>query len=690
MLDRRDSALKSFAANLARSLADGQDALEILRGLGLLAEAPDGASNPVPKPGWVGIWEPRTEDGSVSYQRSRERTSEWTSWADVERIPPKGPRKRVVLIGESVARGYFYDPRLTPARVLEALLEVAGIPGGAEVVDLAKNDLDGLALGALVNASLALQPDAIVLFAGNNWAQVSALVRDWPERHVAATLLREQGVPGLKAYLDEKLLGLFAGRLEGPLVALSARVAIVLMVPEFNLGDWRFGGMMDAPWLPGGANERWLHCFREADQALREERIEEAEVRAREMIELDAGTASAGFTFLAECRRRQGLVAETRELLEKARDSHSWESTVQPPRPLTFVQEALRRAGSQGKIRLVDLPRIFERQLGGELPDRRLFLDYCHLTSEGIRLAMAAVAASLAPVLGGREADVGELAGIPVELDPNVEGEARFAAAIHNAHWGQSWDVVHHHCVKALEASRRTADLMQEYAELQARRTPAWMCAAGERLAQKAGAGPLRRYLHIYMVYNQGKFLDRLLLDAVATALEEAGIPARESLEDLRRRESGLAPGRPADLLDSYYRPAWTNRDWIWRRHHYYRAHAPLSEFAFICSASSPVSLQIVCRRPEGVPPDGPCGLAVNGMRIGDIDATADWRSFRFNLEPEVLREGVNSVEIHWPWRIRPGEEGLQQAARDLEAGLPYELLPLFGEIHSLTAMVAG
>lgn len=565
MLDRRDSALKSFAANIARSLAGGQEALEILRGLGLLAETPDGASNPVPKPGWVGIWEPRTEDGNVSYQRAREQAGEWTSWADVERIPPKGPRQRVVLIGESVARGYFYPPHLTPARVLEALLGVAGIPGGAEVVDLAKNDLDGLALGALVNASLALQPDAIVLFAGNNWAQVSALVR-----------------------------------------------------------DWRFGGMMDPPWLPGSANERWLYCFREADQALREERIEEAEARA------------------------------------------------------------------QGGIRRVDLPRVFERQLGGDLPDRRLFLDYCHLTSEGIRLAMAAVAVSLTPVRGGREPDAGELARVPEDLDPDIEGEARFAAAIHNAHWGQPWDIVHHHCAQAIAASRRTTDLMREYAELQARHTPAWMCAAGERLAQQVGAGPLRRYLHIYMVYGQGKFLDRLLLDAVATALEEAGISARERLEEPRHSESGLEPARPADLLDQYYRPTWVNRDWIPGRNHYYRAHAPQSEFAFVCKAPSTVELRVICRRPEGAPPDEPCGLAINGTRIGEIDATADWRSFRVTLESDLLHADVNSVEIHWPWRTRAGEEGLEQAARDLEAGLPYELLPIFGEIHSLTAWVAG
>jgi hypothetical protein len=689
-MNHRDRVLKTLADDVARALADDRGGLQLLRCLGLLSDGADEAVTPAaPRPGWVGIWEPHAENGSTSYRRSPERSAEWASWADVERIPRRGEGKRVVFIGESVARGYFYDPRLTPASVLEGLLQTTSVPGGVEVVDLAKNDLDGLSLGALVSSSLALEPDAIVIYAGNNWAQAPALVKGWPERHLTATVLREQGVPGLKSYLDAKLLELFETRLRGPLAALSARVPIVLVVPEFNLGDWSFAGPADAPWLPGDGNERWVRCYLEAERALRENSLAEAEARAREMIELDGGTAASGFTLLASCRRREGADGELRVLLQKARDARSWDATAQPPRPLTFLQDALRRTGSRDGIRLVDLPKVFEEHLGG-LPDRRLFLDYCHLTSDGIRLAMSAVAESLAPVLGGRETARAELFGVPLAVDPEVESEARFAAAIHNAHWGQSGDVVHHHCVEALRACPGIASAMQDFVELQCRRAPAWMCGAGERLARRATAGPLRRYLHVYMVYGRGKFLDAVLLDAVTGALEEAGVPARDRVEELRRSESGLRPGRPEDLLSQYYRSAWTDRDWLWRPNRYHRAHAPVSRFSLVCSSQAAVALRIVCRRPDGAAPAGPCELSVNGESVGELAAGTEWRAWELTLPAQAVREGLNSLELRWPLRTAPGESGLQRAARNIEAGLDYQLLPVFGEIHTLTATVAA
>jgi hypothetical protein len=56
----------------------------------------------------------------------------------------------------------------------------------------------------------------------------------------------------------------------------------------------------------------------------------------------------------------------------------------------------------------------------------------------------------------------------------------------------------------------------------------------------------------------------------------------------------------------------------------------------------------------------------------------------------ESLKAGVNALEIRWPLGTRPGEAGIENAARDLEAGLPYSLLPTFAEINSLAVSVAA
>jgi len=690
MSSPQEAALRDLAVSMARALSasNGDSPLHLAHNLGLLSETA-GIDDLAPhtSAGWIGIWEPKTEDGESFYQRSRAHFTEWSKWADVERIPRKGTRKRVVFLGESVARGYFYDPQFCPAGALQSLLERVEAPGGVEVVDLARTDLDGLTLANLLSSSLALEPDLIVLFAGNNWSRAPLLLRSSLERSVASNILNTQGVAGFKALLEDKLAGLFMSRLAGPLAQLSKRVPVVLMIPEFNLADWRSDGLVDAPWLEGTANQSWLRCLLAAQEAFAAGRFEEAADRARELIAIDRGTAASGYTILADCLRRQGAWDEARQMLEKARDAHSWEMIGQAPRPLAFLQQGLRRLATQGNIKLVDLPQIFSERLGGEVPDRRLFLDYCHLSAEGIRVAMAAAAEAASPLLGGRPVSRQELADVPLGPSAEAEAEARFGAALHNAHWGQSLELVRHHCDQAVAASRKVAEAMSLYAELQCLRAPAWMCAAGERLMQVADAGPLRRFLTYYMTYHR-KVLDRGLVEAICSTLEEVGMPIRERITALLCQERGVAPGQPVDLISSYFRTSWINRDWMWTQSFYHRIHSPVSELSFVCDGSGPIELEIVCRRlVDPGAEDETCALSVNGALVVSFSPTAAWQTWRFSLSPDMLERGANRVEIRWPLRTIPGEEGIRQVARDIEEGTNYYMLtPVFAEIHSFTA----
>ena len=137
----------------------------------------------------VGIWDAvPVEGGSVEFARSDDLATDWRYWADVERIPAKTGR-RVVLVGESVARGYLFDPAITFARMLEAML-------GVEVVDLARTDLTAIELPALFEALPAFEPDAVVLFAGNNWHSV---VFELEELQLLADAVRDGGFARCRA-----------------------------------------------------------------------------------------------------------------------------------------------------------------------------------------------------------------------------------------------------------------------------------------------------------------------------------------------------------------------------------------------------------------------------------------------------------------------------------------------------------
>src|SRR5262245_35905316 len=81
----------------------------------------------------VEIWVPQPEPDGMAYVR-RAKDTQSSLWADVERIEPKGRRKRIVLLGESVARGYFYDPEFNPAMALRSILANAAGIDAIEIV----------------------------------------------------------------------------------------------------------------------------------------------------------------------------------------------------------------------------------------------------------------------------------------------------------------------------------------------------------------------------------------------------------------------------------------------------------------------------------------------------------------------------------------------------------------------------
>ncbi len=204
--DRDYEQLRSFAARAARFSASAQqaNAIRSLYHTGLLTDQSQtsysrfeiGDENTLS----LGVWRRESPGMQMPFIRDPRKDDEWFYWAKQERIEPKRARWRVVLLGESVARGYFYDPHFNPAGVLQTILESVLGPGKIDVVDLARSNLRIPELRACIGQSLALSPDLLVIFAGNNW-HPHLSESDIP---YVESLLRQQGVPGMKAYLDEK------------------------------------------------------------------------------------------------------------------------------------------------------------------------------------------------------------------------------------------------------------------------------------------------------------------------------------------------------------------------------------------------------------------------------------------------------------------------------------------------------
>jgi hypothetical protein len=292
---------------------------------------------------------------------------------------------------------------------------------------------------------------------------------------------------------------------------------------------------------------------------------------------------------------------------------------------------------------------------------------------------MAAAASEVAALLDGDRpgADLERLVeAIPLP-SARLEAEAHFAAAIHCAHWGQGAPVVAHRCQQAARLSSEVALAMKEYLEVQIRRAPSWTCAAVERLA-KLATPALQRYV---LSFGQAKLFDPVLLPAIADALESNGLPALALLDELRREERSLSDG-PLDLLSTYYRPSWADRDGLGWPTYFWRAYSPTARYPWVARASQEVLFELACRR--GDAEAGECHLRINGILLAEFSLSSEWATFRFSAPANMVQAGVNWLEIDWPLGLSRGKEEMERIATDHERGRPAPLLPVFAEIFSL------
>ncbi len=353
------------------------------------------------------------------------------------------------------------------------------------------------------------------------------------------------------------------------------------------------------------------------------------------------------------------------------------------PQATTAARELSRDLARRHGFLAVDLRDVFSEHTGSSLPDRRLFLDYCHLTLEGIQVAMAAVAAQVLNLSGmlDEEADWRRLISSS-PLSPEAEAVACFGAAIHTAHrllsTGPKRPILEHWCEAALDASPGIAETMLDLVAARCAPCPAVLTAAQQRNL----ASPYRLLLQHGWRWDH---LDADLIEAIRAVLERRGHPAGERidrllLEHLAIREEGT------ELLDAIY--LWEPLERFYpevmdfedlSRRATFRSPWPESSFCLICDAERDVEIAMTVR----LSAPGRVGLAVNDRDLGTVDAGERWTRAVLRIERESLYRGLNRLTLRWP-PPPDGEAALAAAAERLEIGVAADLHPVFGEIFSL------
>lgn len=636
----------------------------------------------------IGIWQPVVQNGITGYVRMS--SAEDTLWSRTDKIPPKNKlKRRIVFLGESAARGYFYDPHTNCATVLEGILQT--VDGGWEVIDLARTGMLQGQLLHVLRASTAFQPDAVVLFAGNNWMPFQDL--SWIEIAELANKIESAGswLP-VRPYLEAKVRGRTRSLLKHLNdVSVHLGIPVVIVVPEFNLKDWRTHGL-DLPFL-GADTRRWLEvriCLEEA--AAKHDRGRTAELAA-EMTAIDGASTPRALQILGQHALEAGNRIEARRFLEQARDTEMIYPRQNTPRCFSAIQEELRNAGQRYRFTIVDLPLRFEEHLD-DLPDRRLFLDYCHLTFEGIRLAMGCVAESLLQHSGKPQARLAELCACGSSPATQALGMASLLAAWMNSSYGQDSELVHYHCSEALRLDAQLADQIYNMLDSLTRRQPFVFCASFRRFAA-AKPDAARYYMNPFLPNGKAANDKPSQLSLVRTCIELLE-PTRPSLgaeySQLQAAQRGLRPGRTINLLQPYYHSGCHGSS-ILPDGAFYKAREIRSSFVLFCEEPSDIELKICYRVPKRKSNGVKFCLQFNGTCVCSLDIEHSWVTRQIVILAGQVRIGCNDLDITWPISDQPWGLNFQDRVRELRQHgetYPNSFYPIFGEIGSLTVRVAG
>ncbi|MER7576653.1 hypothetical protein [Streptomyces sp. NPDC126514] len=655
----------SITERLSRFLSgpEGTLALARMQVLGQPVERSTQLTAPTASGTEVGVW--RLTDGQL--RRDTGRRDEWRYWADRPEIPLRSGHRRIAVLGESAARGYFFDPTYSLAGLIDSALDGTGV----DVLDLARTNCSLTELLRTAAEALALGSDALVVHAGNNWANVDPTPA---ERHELALLLEEGGFPAAAASFRELVTDVAASALD-LLRELAGGVHVVLVVPEFNLGDWTDEPILDCPALPAGRMRRWLRARDEAERALRDGDLTGARTLIAEMTGLDGGSSPASHRLAARCAASPD---EALTALRAAKDAVVSPFAIHSPRTLASVQEVMRRKADEAGFRLVDQAALFQEGDTGA-PGRRYFLDYCHLTFDGLRATALAVAEILGSVLELPEPPGAD--GVPLQAAADRLALAHFLAAVHNAHYGQPEDVLRHHLTRALETDASVAARFEDYLDYQTRTAPNWMCSSYERSTQDPA---FRRYMVVGDGRLNGKLADHGLREIMLDALESRGIPARRRYEDLLVSEHS---GSTDLLADANLATTFNERReaGVGPRVAYLRASSLRTRSTLVVDEPAPVVLEVTWRLPAEVPA-GSVSVAVNGHEVGAAEVGTAWTTQEFTLRPEILRRGRNTVEIRWPEGGDGTDTLVAGAPARLECGESVPSHPVHGHVHGWSA----
>lgn len=659
--------------------------------------SPDATGHPVP----IRIWRPRQTETGWCFERPVPHPlgDHYSARRSFSLDKPSGVR-RVLLFGESAAAGYLLAPHWTPAQALEQRLrDLAGGPdvdhGAFEVIDLARTNDSLDSMTAVLEPSLQLAPDVLVVFAGNNWnllerPEAIPFARSVVDRQRFALHRREGGEDAAVAWARRRL----RQRVEDAMATFAEAAErcgarVVLLVPEVDLDLWEVRQPLGWTTIDGGV-ARWHALYREAREHLDHQRFAEALAVAQAMLRLDGGSQVTSHRLRARAYRGLGVPEAAQQAAEEAVDAAASPRLgfLGAPQADSQIKGWLRQAAERHQLTLVDLPWLLA---GKQPPGDEIFLDYCHLGVEGIDRVMTATAVATLESLGLDRCPEAIKDLEPLRPPPAVVALSQLGAAIHGAHrhlavsgrgsGGERW------LRRALATDPSILDTLVDLAQARCGPLPAVL-----------GEGQLRQLAKPWRLLLQHGWrwdhLDADLLRDLLTVLDEVAPEQSEAAKQKLSKYHG-ANEIPRDLSRAPYLwqplarflPEVMEESEASRRA---TLRVPWGEVAFVLVADGDhdLSFDLVARLPpiEGWAGErsGEVTVLVDGVEVATLACGETWTRHGLKLERRYLGGILHRLVLRWPDLPAADTAALDAALERLEMGREADLFPVFGEVQRL------
>lgn len=617
------------AGRLARLMADGKGA-EALAEMQKLYRSRAEQRHPDAVPfgagpaddGLVGVWRPERTDDGIALRRD-DSTLDWWLWRHADHIPAAGGAKRVVLVGESTARGWLFDPAFNPADALARYLDNAG-PGQYQVVDLARTAADLDMLARVVRNLPLIKPDVVVLFAGNNLAFPPL---DDSYRDILADALRHDGYSGMRQrFVDDVVVPRVTYFLDR-VAALQHDhgIHVVVVVPQSNLRGWVPAPQVEVPALASDAMKEWYAHRRAATTALEQGLWDDARRHAARMSVLDSGSSPSSWYLQGKAVEALGDGAAARHLLERARDAACGLLLDHVNNAISDIRRLEIELARRHGFSLIDLSEAFASPDLPQLPDSRFFLDNCHLTDEGIEHAMSLVADA---VLGQPEGTTPRGGGAA----PPARAVAHALAAAYCAYRHQPAEAVRAQLRMAVKAEPDVAvSFLNTFLDLLESPGPKWIQPG---LMELLATTPQAFMLCLQMAQTRHHSLGFWTLrDCIRDVLQR---PARQAQAWVRRDLLALPDAR------GFQTPSFAPGK------AYYEATTERTSLAVALDEPVDAVIRLTYRLRPNADRESAV-VRVNGVQVGSLPCAGGWSSVAVEVPADACRSGVNWITIEWP-----------------------------------------